>query len=713
MLTDLGTLRTEYASDVNDIAGEFYNPCLREAVRYDRVTGFFSSTIFHLTWRSLSTFVTKNDGHIRLLCSPRLSERDADGLLYGYEARDDAALVVRLRQELEEMLRSEHADTARLLAALVASDRLDVRIARVAEVASAQTKRMFHDKVGLFVDREGHGVGFRGSMNESYLGLSAQGNIESIDVWPSWEGGRDAERVANATARFDRIWSGDIRGVDVLALPSEIREELERLAEDVELDALISQVSGSSPGRGPSSRPPAVNGIELRHHQRRAVAEWQRCNFRGLLSHATGSGKTITGLYCAQLLISEGLVPVFLVPSELLLEQWARQIRELLGCRVILCGGGNTRWARDGLIRAALEQRTSTTPHAIVAVLNSANSPAFRSQIRPMSHRVGLIADEVHRLGSPDFRIIMDWLQTPARLGLSATPERANDPVGTRAIFDYFGGIIDRYTLADALDDRVLAPYTYYPDWVSLSDPEQERWDQLTTQIRQMYAMARRSDSDKESSGRRLRMKQIERARIAKGAAAKIPKAAELVNARFRPGQKWLVYCDNQTQVREVRSALQARGLSSWEYHRQMVGSPEATLKLFEIDGGIVVAIRCLDEGVDIPSASHALILSSSRNPREFIQRRGRVLRKASGKTVATLLDVLVLPEADAANDPTLSLTFGELSRAHQFAEWSIGQSAVARLENKWIELGLSLAQLDEIRAGGVEIDGEGWDSDE
>jgi len=707
MLIDLGTLKTEYASDVNDIASDFYNPCLREAVRYDRVTGFFSSSIFHLTWPALAAFIRVNDGKMRLLCSPRLSDRDADGLLYGYEARDDATLIARLRQELEEMLSSDRADTARLLAALVASDRLDIRIARVVEPASAQTKRMFHDKVGLFVDREGHAVGFRGSMNESYLGLSPYGNIESIDVWPSWEGGRDAERVSNAIARFDRIWSGDIRGVDVLALPGEMREELERIADDVDLDALLSQVSRSSSGTEPTSSPPSVGGVELRHHQRRAVAEWQRRGFRGLLSHATGSGKTITGLYCAQLLIREGRVPVFLVPSELLLEQWARQIKELLGCRVILCGGGHTLWARDGLVRAALEQRASPTPYAVIAVLNSALSPAFRSQVRPMSHCVGLIADEVHRLGSPESRNIMDWLQAPARLGLSATPERANDPVGTGAILDYFGGIIDRYTLADALDDKVLAPYTYYPDWVSLNDSEQEHWEKLTSQIRQMYAMARRSDSGEDPGGQRLRMKLIERSRIAKGAAAKVPKAAELVSARYRPGQKWLIYCDDQIQMRAVRSALQARGVSSWEYHRQMTGSPDATLKLFDVKGGIVVAIRCLDEGVDIPSASHALILSSSRNPREFIQRRGRILRKAPGKTVATLLDVLVLPESNAADDPTLGLTFGELARARQFAEWSIGESAAARLENKWIELGLPLAQLDTLRVGGIEVDGE------
>ncbi|MFE0764576.1 DEAD/DEAH box helicase family protein [Streptomyces smyrnaeus] len=712
MLKDLGTLRTEYASDVNDIANDFYNPCLRESVRYDRVTGFFSSTIFHLTWRSLATFVTENGGRMRLLCSPRLSERDADGLVYGYQSRDDSELRAELHSELQQMLRSDRSDTARLLAALVANNVLDVRIARVAELASAQTKRMFHDKVGLFTDAAGDAVGFRGSMNESYLGLSSIGNIESIDVWPSWEGGRDTERVTNATARFDRIWSGDISGVDVLSLPAEIREELERVAEDLDLDALLKRAMLAADETS-TKVPQAVGGIELRHHQCRAVAEWEKRNLHGLLSHATGSGKTITGLYCAQTLVSRGLVPVFLVPSTLLLEQWARQIRELLGFRVILCGGGNTRWARDGLVRAVLEQRGTAAPHAIVAVINTAITPAFRSQVRPVANRVGLIVDEVHRLGSAESRGVMDWFDSPARLGLSATPERANDPVGTQAIFKYFGGIIDRYTLADALEDKVLAPYSYFPTWVSLNQAEQDQWDEITAKIRRLYAMSQGAGGSHEGVGDSLRMKLIERSRIAKGAAAKIPAAAELVADRYRRGQKWLIYCDNQAQMRSVRSSLQDRGIASWEYHSQMAGDPEATLRLFDTSGGIVVAIKCLDEGIDIPSASHALVLSSSRNPREFIQRRGRILRRSPEKTVASLLDVLVLPETADPSDPTLSLTYGELARARQFAEWSISPSSVVRLENKWVELGLPLDQLDKMRVSGIETASGDEDRDE
>lgn len=709
MLTDLGHLRTDYSSDVDDIARDFYNPCLSEGIRYDRITGFFSSTVFHITWNALETFVLHNGGQLRLLCSPRLAERDADGILYGYKARGDDELARRLHSELEAMLSDPSiGDSARLLAALVATGALDIRLARVADQASSPTLRMFHDKMGLFIDDAGNVVGFRGSMNESYLGLSSRGNIESIDVWPSWEGGRDAERARNAAARFERLWAGEVRGVTVLELPTATREELERVANDVDLEAALAHLKHESESRLGHVAVPVVGGMSLREHQREAVARWQANRMRGLLAHATGAGKTVTGLYCTQLAVDRQLVPVVLVPSQLLLDQWAQQIRELLGYRVIRCGGGHDRWAREGLVRAALEHSARRQHYAVVAILNSAASADFIAQVRPLSHRVALIADEVHRMGSPEFRAILDRVDAKARLGLSATPERAYDPEGTAAIWGYFGGIIHRFTLKDALDAGVLAPYVYEPHWVSLTADEQRRWDELTHRIRRHYAMIRRSTPTTDQSGR-LRILLIERARIVKNADSKTSKAAELVSAHYNPDsrQKWLIYCDNQAQVDTVRAALDRRGISSWEYHTQMRGSPGTTLRLFELHGGIIVAIKCLDEGVDIPSATHALILASSRNPREYIQRRGRVLRRAPGKTLATLLDVLVLPETTDADDPSLPLVFGELARALQFAEWAVGESGATQIEHRWIDLGLPLEQLDAIRAAGIEVDDE------
>ncbi|MFC3982710.1 DEAD/DEAH box helicase family protein [Streptosporangium jomthongense] len=595
-------------------------------------------------------------------------------------------------------------DSTRLLAALIASQHLDIRLARVTNRATSQAKRMFHDKVGLFSDREMNIVGFRGSLNESFLGLSPAGNIESIDVWPSWEDKRDSERAQNAASRFERLWRGEAHGVTIISLPDHFREELERVAEDFDLNEALTQLRDNQPRPSDTTEEPSIGGLSLLPHQKEAVTAWRNNDCRGIFAHATGAGKTVSALYCADVILRRGYVPLILVPSTLLLDQWAGNLRDIIGARVILCGGGNDRWNRNGLVRAALEQAAGEKPHAVVAIMNSAASTDFIAQVRPLSKKVALIADEVHRLGSPIFRGIIDKIDAPVRLGLSATPERANDPSGTAAILDYFGGIVHTYTLKQALDDGVLAPYRYIPHWVELTNSEQMEWDLRTSRIRRLYAQSRRTGSGPEIA-ERLLMQLIERARIAKNASRKIDQAVDVVVENYRPNAnaKWLIYCDNQGQLQEVIAGLRQRGIVAWEYHRQMAGDAHTTLKLFEETGGIVVAIRCLDEGVDIPSATHALILASSRNPREFIQRRGRVLRRAPGKVTATLIDILAFPSHIEQNDPNLSLVVGELARAVQFAEWSLGKSGMSILQRRWIEMGLPLDQLDELRQSGLE----------
>ncbi|TFD01402.1 DEAD/DEAH box helicase [Cryobacterium sandaracinum] len=709
MLRDLGELQTEYTSDADDLALDFYSPCLTNASRYDRVTGFFSSTVFFLLHESLDTFVIRNDGKMRFLCSPRLTASDATSLLYGYEARTNNQLVEALRLELHEMLASPvTTDSTRLLAILIATGRLEVRLAVVTQETTTPTRRMFHDKVGLFADGSGDCVGFRGSANETFYGLSAFGNVESIDVWPSWEGGRDLSRVRNASERFERLWNGQSVGVTVRALPEEIRAELELVAEHENLGELLKKIK-----RSPVSEPFTLGDISLRDHQKQAITQWIQHSHRGLLAHATGSGKTITGLYACRLALGEGLTPLILVPSQLLLEQWSTLVRTLLGARVVAVGGGRNDWKADSTVRAAIENPDLERPYVIIAINNSAMTEAFRIQVNSSVDKLFVLCDEAHRIGSPGASNVLDWLDAPWRLGLSATPDRSNDPDGTERLFSYFGGIIHEFSLKDALDAHILAPYRYLPSWVTLQDHEQEQWDKLTREISRLSAMSRNTLNAEGSVSNRLRMKLIQRSRIAKSAANKVPAAVEIVQRYYDPQakQKWLIYCDSQSQMNLVRSALYHRGISSWEYHSQMSGDPRATLDLFDLNGGIVVAIKCLDEGVDIPSATHALILASSRNPREFIQRRGRILRKSPSKTIATLLDVLVLPEHLSKSDPTWSLSIGELARAHQFAAWAVTTQALSVIEEKWVSMGLSFHELDEISGAGLEID-ESEDND-
>ncbi len=254
----------EYTSDTSDLIADFYANAMRGATSYDRITGFFSSGAFLLYWPELRQFVDRH-GRIRLLCSPRLSEADIEGLERGYAARSGDELAKLLLSEVDELLGSDVLRRPALaFAGLVAAGVIDIKLARVAGVASPDDRRMFHDKVGLFHDGSGRWIGFRGSANESYLGLSASGNVESFDAWPSWDSGRDSDRVRSAIARFDNLWHGRAKGVEVVDLPHGLRDALRERSSGQDWRDVVDEVTAvakrTAARRDPGGRP-------LRHQQ--------------------------------------------------------------------------------------------------------------------------------------------------------------------------------------------------------------------------------------------------------------------------------------------------------------------------------------------------------------------------------------------------------------------------------------------------------------
>lgn len=684
------TPEPEYASDSGDLLNDFYLPALRGAVSYDRITGFFASSALALYWEALPDFIDRG-GRLRILCSPRVTGRDAQGIERGYEARSDKALAAELREEFEILLGDPVLRRPALaLAALISVGAVDVRLARVA-AATLDDRRMFHDKVGLFADAAGRRLGFRGSLNETASGIASDGNVESFDAWASWVGSNDQKRVERATERFERLWLGQSPGVEVLALPAPFRGWLELQARDFDWREFAKEMDNSSTSVSPINDAP--DGRPLRVQQIRGLEAWESNGRRGILAHATGSGKTVTGLTAICRHRGAALV---IAPSSLVARQWVDQI-ESTGRRVQLCGDGETAWRtrlRTWLASPASER-------VIVALGPTASQPEFANQASRAVDLL-LVGDEVHRLGAPSMRSILQ-IPAAARLGLSATPERAGDSDGTQAVFDYFGGVVDTYTLQDALADGALAPYRYYPQLVRLTAAEEEEWDALSKRIGKSIARARTGrDDDRLPESTKILL--MQRARIAKGAAAKTPLALDLVARHFRQGQRWLIYCDDQHQMVGVSSGLRAAGVDAYVYHSKMPGDKASTIRHFEENGGVVVAIKCLDEGVDVPNATHALILASSRNPREFIQRRGRVLRKSSGKQFATIYDAIIEPPT-LENSSTSSLLSGELARAGNFASSALNTDAREPLEQLVMNLGGDLRRLYQHLGGSGEED--------
>jgi superfamily II DNA or RNA helicase len=672
-------LRRRYSSGRHDLTAEFFAPCLQASEAYDRAVGFFSSSFYVLVGVPIADFARRG-GKMRLVCSPRLSPEDITAIEDGYAQRAAGTAVLR---ELElELQDPTGAAAARLLATLVAAGCVDIKIA----FKPSGQGGLFHDKVGIFTDVEKSKVSFTGSANETWAAWSGRANHEYFHAFASWVEG-DTERVADDVSYFESLWDGHEPDLLILDFPDVARERLEEIVDPEGSAAAEERLQILA-----MSRPPRP---VLRDHQSAALDQWRAASYRGILEHATGSGKTITALSCIDEAFTQAKVAIVLVPSRTLLRQWHGEAKAFFGdeADVLLVGGGHDEWRVGSLLRDFL---SAGQRRLVIATMDTAATEQFVSRAADLPELI-LVADEVHRVGSPTRRraltIDADW-----RLGLSATWEREGDPGGSAAILDYFEHVLEPpYTLHDAIRDGHLCSYRYIVHTVELNSDERERWLALSARIGRAIASA-----DGEFT-EQLRHLLIQRARIVKAARAKVPAALDVLNDRYTPGEAWLVYCDDSEQLAALRAACVHRGLHTFEYHTNMTGDATAALDEFARSGGIMLSINCLDEGVDIPRISHALILASSTTRREFIQRRGRVLRQHDSKHRAVIHDMLV----DAGGfDDTEAARFvrSELARAWEFLQSATDSSAarviLARLAD---QAGVDLD--DPTVARGVELD--------
>lgn len=706
MLNDHDYL-TSYNKAENDIAEEFYLPSMRMSVQYDRISGYFGSTIYIIAWKALRKFIN-NCGKMRIICSPYVSEEDAAALSEGYSARTDTILAQSIEQEFNALIDSDELSTpARLLAYLVAKDIVNIKIAVPGGNESPTTKRMFHDKVGIFSDAAGYSVGFRGSMNETFKGLSSDGNIESIDVFPSWLDERDRQRLEDASTFFEKLWMQMIPGVVVYPFPAATKELMKRRASGVEWEQLLAEIKVTDSIAEKWKPNHKKNGKKPRKHQTDALEAWVKNGRRGIFEHATGSGKTFTAMCAISKALNQNEVVLVLVPSCDLLKQWDKELHETLTdfpVYYLLCGDGNSEWKKANTLRT-WTTKSKDMRRVIIATMDTASTDEFIHEISQGNH-LFVVVDEMHRLGSPKRKQILR-IQSGARLGLSATPYRYGDPDGTSALFEYFGGLIPPpFTLNDAINSGVLTRYFYHPQRIRLSTSEQNNWNEITKKIQKMIAQSKDKDNLQYniSSSPKLKKLLIERARIVKNAQGKTPLALRILKEKYTPGDRWIVYCDNIAQLKEVLYGALDIGLNAYEYYAEMKGDRATTLSYFSANGGILVSIKCLDEGVDIPATTHALILASSQNPREFIQRRGRILRKAEGKHFAHLYDAITVPIIEEGTDKSLSIIASELSRAIQFGESAQNPACVTDLRNIAIDFNIDYNSLNN---GGIEEDDE------
>ncbi|MBE8233496.1 MAG: DEAD/DEAH box helicase family protein, partial [Endozoicomonadaceae bacterium] len=518
--------------------------------------------------------------------------------------------------------------------------------------------------------------------------------------------GRDERQVKRHNQYFKKLWANQIKELEIIDFPSVARNKLEERAlnsiDEIEVEALTDYFSLGDDQESKKK----LSSLDKRSplpHQKEALNAWGKQGYKGIFEHATGSGKTFTALIALKDHLAEDGIAIVLVPDRLLHKQWAKEIKEEIPEVTILkAGDGHNRWRKNRRLLNFTREGEGFGPRLVLVTMGTAYKPEFLDAISDGDHLM-IVADEVHEIGSNENSKALTII-AGKKLGLSATPVRYNDPIGTQKIIDYFGPIVQPpFTLIDAIESGRLVKYEYLPQAIRFTVEESERWEIATKDISREFARSKRDESGSPVTSAKLQNMLIQRSRIAKKAEAKVPYAIKTIVDNYSEGESWLIYCEDQFQLAEVMKALEGKGFSPCEYHTNMEGDAAATLEWFKQFGGIMVSIRCLDQGVDIPKISHAIILASSQNPRQFIQRRGRVLRTSPGKYKAVIYDAVMVPVCLESEPGQLSLLKSELQRSIQFSKTAINKSGSNKLIIIAIELGIDPEEYGLLDSDGIE----------
>lgn len=683
-------IKPEYRSLIDNIVYDFYEPILSKSVLYKRAVGFFSSSSLIELTNGIKGLL-KNDGKIEMIASPRLSPEDIQAIEDGFERRNQIIEECLLR-ELRNPSGKFEETRLNLLSNLIAAGKLELKIALL---ESNNHIGLFHEKLGLMYDGDGNVISFTGSMNESANAFSI--NYESIDVFKSWTS--EENRVKAKIAAFTSMWNDTEPNIKVLSFPNVEKEIITKYKitniddyDNYDLAPRECTPSNIEPIYGPH----IPENVKIRPYQNDAIQAWEKRNFKGIFDMATGTGKTYTALAAIARLfdkLNHNLAVFIVCPYQHLVEQWKDDIIAF-GMKPIVCYSASTQrnW-KERLKTAATCFNIGVQNHFCVVTTNATFSSEYvQNIVKKMRGNGVLVIDEAHNFGAKNLSTtLMENIKY--RLALSATIDRHGDPEGTAKLYDYFGDKCIEYTLKDAIDNKMLTPYYYHPVVVSLNETELQEYLDLTAKIRKNV---HQDKNGKAILSEYAEMLLIKRARIVSGAVEKIDVLRNIIKD-YKDDNHMLVYCgattmhdvdykEGQAHAEDIRQIDLVADMLGNEFGMRISkftseeDAAERERIKADFDEGnhlqAVVAIRCLDEGVNIPSIKTAFILASSTNPKEYVQRRGRVLRLYKGKNHAVIYDFITLPfsldrvgqiDSDILESGK-SLAMREISRMKDFA---------------------------------------------
>lgn len=686
-----------YKTNKNDVVKEFYIPVLQRSVLYKRAVGFFSSTALVELSKGIAGLV-KNQGKIRFIVSPLLSAEDIEAINKGYEERK--VISDALERELREPQNQSEKERLGWLSQLISNGILEIK---VAFTPPQKTTGMYHEKIGIIYDENGNKVAFTGSMNETINAF--HNNYESIVVFNSLVS-TDSQRVNDLEEDFDTLWASREPNITVIEFPKVIKDRLKPYEKHVK-----------NGGRGSLDEPdqldqfeyedllelkplqagvPAIpRGVSLHEYQLDAINNWANNLYRGIFDMATGTGKTYTGLGAAARLFDDTkrLAVIIVAPYQHLVDQWVEDIVKFNMKPTIGYSSSPQKDWKKRLENDIFDFQLGIIDAMCFVTTNATFSSDFvQKKLNSLGKNTLLIVDEAHNFGSTHLSLSLNP-NFEYRLALSATLERHGDPQGTQVLKSYFGSKCIEYGLERAIREGKLTPYYYYPITVYLEEDELEIYKDLSYKISKECHVGKNGELKITDKGKRLL---LSRARVVAGARQKLTALKKAIEP-YKDDSHMLIYCgatktatyesdtfdpddEGERQIvavskllgNELKMKVTHFTSSESAAEREQIKHQFAEADPYQA----IVAIKCLDEGVNIPSIKTAFILASTTNPKEYIQRRGRVLRLAPQKPYAVIYDFVTLIKPLDAVDQFESdylcgraLAKRELSRLKEFGD--------------------------------------------
>lgn len=697
-----------YSTGRKDLPIDFCELALSNSIKLDMGLGYFSSASFNILSVGLARFIC-NNGKMRLYINQYLTEDDYK-LLQSNEVIDFEERILQSFFSLKTTLSKRDEHFFKCLSYLIVTNRIEIKIIVPKEGGLA------HEKFGIFTDENNDKVAFAGSMNLTAAALIK--NIETIECTCSWKNEDNKERIELSEQDFAEIWTGANESVLVFPAKKFCREIMKTYPK-VEIDELLLQEKEIIQKlKSKQTEEISINEKSLqpphfpykytdgaRPYQVQAYEAWVNNGKQGIFAMATGTGKTITSLNCAlQEYQKDGFYQLLiLVPTIALVEQWIDEIELFDFKNIIEVYSENSKWRKQIVSLKNKIQRGSSENFVIVSTYQSFTNYDFQQILQKLPDTILLIADEAHNIGSENVRVAFRKMRMKKRIALSATPNRIYDQEGTAELECFFNDkppYVYSFPMSQAIKEGRLMEYCYYPMVVYLNETEMEKYAEYTKKLMNLFDSKAGKFKNEEESTKLLML----RKQVLHKAEDKIRVLKEII---LEIGQNKLKYCfvfapegkinendknsarrytDSDNSVEETDIVLDKMLHTIKEVFPKTTCNTytgcnnkkerSAILSGFENgDIDVLLAMKCLDEGVDVPRAEYGIFASSTGNPRQFIQRRGRLLRKHPDKTFSYIYDMIVVPNFQSSHysndffNMEKSLVRSELARVAYFAD--------------------------------------------